>query len=460
MSTHRIGLAQGTAIYVGAILGAGILALPALAAATAGPASLVAWVALLLFCVPVAFTFAALGARYPDSGGVATFVAKAFGQRASGAVGYWFYFALPAGAPATAYVGGQYVAHTLGAGQTAALLVAAVLLLAAFGSNMVGLRLSGRLQLLLVGLLAVLLLVAVVTSLPQASTDNLTPFAPHGWGAVAQAASLLFFTFAGWEAVTHLSGEFRDPARDLRRVTITTLIVIGVLYLGLALTCVLVLGPELARTEAPLTLLLQAGTGSAASMVTAVMAMILTFGTMNAFLAGASRLGAALARDGVLPAPLAKGHRPGEVPRRSLALLFLLSALVCTFALTTGTELAHVMLAAAACFIAVTVAGLAAGVRLLPRFSAVWWGALVATVAMTVLLVFSGWFLLLPLVLGALAVGWSRAASGRRRVVPVNPPAAAEPATSPAGTTSGPATVPAAANTVASTPATVTEPAG
>ncbi|WP_225102275.1 APC family permease [Streptomyces sp. CoH27] len=415
MSTHRIGLGQGTAIYVGAILGAGILALPALAAQVAGPASLLAWLALLLFCVPVATSFAALGARYPDSGGVATFVAKAFGPRASGAVGYWFYFALPAGAPATAYVGGQYVAHTLGGGKSMALTVAAVLLLAAFTSNTFGLRISGRLQLILVGVLAVLLLIAVLTALPHSDTAHLTPFAPHGWGAVGQAASLLFFTFAGWEAVTHLSGEFRDPARDLRRVTMTTLAVIAVLYLGLALTCVLVLGPDLARTDAPLTLLLQRGTGPAASGVTAVMAMLLTFGTMNSYLAGASRLGAALARDGVLPAPLSKGHLPGEVPRRSLALLFLLSALVCVFALTTGTQLGDVMLAASACFIAVTVAGLVAGVRLLPRGSAVWWGAVLAAVVMTVVLAFSGWFLLLPLVLGGVAIGWSTWTATRHR---------------------------------------------
>jgi amino acid efflux transporter len=408
MSTHRIGLAQGTAIYVGAILGAGILALPALAASAAGPASLLAWVLLLLFCVPVATSFAALGARYPDSGGVATFVSRAFGSRASAAVGYWFYFALPAGAPATAYVGGQYVAHALGGGQRTVLTVAAILLLAAFGSNAVGLKVSGRVQLVLVGLLAVLLTVAVVTALPAARTANLQPFAPHGWLAIGQAASLLFFSFAGWEAVTHLSGEFRNPRRDLPRVTATTLVVVGVLYLGLALTCVLVLGPQLARSAAPLTLLLRHGLGTAASLVTAVMAMLLTFGTMNAYLAGASRLGAALARDGALPSGLARGHEPGEVPRRSLAVLFVLSAMVCAFALSTGAPLADVMLAASACFIAVTVAGLVAGVRLLPRGTAVWWGAVLASVVMGVVLIFSGWALRVPFLLGAAAVGGTR----------------------------------------------------
>jgi amino acid transporter len=87
MSTTRIntgiGVGQGTAIYVAAILGAGILALPSLAAKVAGPASILSWVGLVLLSIPMAATFAALGARYPDGGGVATFVTKAFRRRAS-----------------------------------------------------------------------------------------------------------------------------------------------------------------------------------------------------------------------------------------------------------------------------------------------------------------------------------------------------------------------------------------
>lgn len=400
----RVGIAQGTALYVGAILGAGILALPSLAAEKAGPASVLAWALLLLFCVPVAASFAALGARYPDGGGVATFVSRAYGRRASAAVGYWFYFALPAGAPATALVGGQYVAHVLGGGRREALLVALVLLAAAFGTNAVGLKVSGRVQLVLVGLLATVLLVACLAALPDADTANLTPFAPHGLPAVGQAASLLFFSFAGWEAVTHLSGEFRSPARDLPRVTVLTLVVVGVLYVGLALTCVLVLGPRLAGTDVPLSLVLEAGIGGSASAVTATLAAALTFGTMNAYLAGASRLGAALARDGALPGWLAKGNRPGEIPRRSLGLLAVLSGLLSAVALVTDAELSTVMLAASACFIAVTVAGVLAGAALLPTWRPVWFGAVLATVVMGVVLAFSGWFLLVPAVLAAAAL--------------------------------------------------------
>ena len=58
-------VAQGAALSVGAVLGTGVITLPALAAAVAGPASLLAWAALVLLSVPLASTFAALGARTP-----------------------------------------------------------------------------------------------------------------------------------------------------------------------------------------------------------------------------------------------------------------------------------------------------------------------------------------------------------------------------------------------------------
>ncbi len=63
-SSHgTLTVAQGAALSVGAVLGTGVITLPALAAEVAGPASLVAWAALVLLSVPLAATFAALGAR-------------------------------------------------------------------------------------------------------------------------------------------------------------------------------------------------------------------------------------------------------------------------------------------------------------------------------------------------------------------------------------------------------------
>ena len=109
-----IGALQGTALTLGALLGTGVISLPALAAEAAGPASLVAWGVLLPVSVAFAATFTALGSRFPDGGGVTTYVRRAFGHRASTAVGWAFYFTIPLGAPTAAGFAAHYVADALG----------------------------------------------------------------------------------------------------------------------------------------------------------------------------------------------------------------------------------------------------------------------------------------------------------------------------------------------------------
>ena len=84
-------------------------------------------------------------------------------------------------------------------------------------ANAGGLHTTARLQLGLAAALATLLLVAVVTALPEGQAAHWTPFAPHGWTGIGAAASLLMFSFIGWEAGSHLVGDFRDPARQLPR---------------------------------------------------------------------------------------------------------------------------------------------------------------------------------------------------------------------------------------------------
>ncbi|GAB3433288.1 amino acid permease [Flindersiella endophytica] len=85
----RVTALQGAALYLGAVLGTGVVALPSMTARAAGPASLLAWLALVVLSVPLAATFAGLAARYPDAGGVATYVRRAFGTGAAAVTGWW-----------------------------------------------------------------------------------------------------------------------------------------------------------------------------------------------------------------------------------------------------------------------------------------------------------------------------------------------------------------------------------
>jgi amino acid efflux transporter len=383
------------------------LALPQLAAAAAGPASILAWAALLALSAPVALTFAALGARFPDGGGVASFTARAFGPRTAAVVGWWFYGIVPVGTLAGALIGGDYVVAAVGLDRSWAVVVAIVLLAAAFVTNHGGLRMSGRVQLVLVCGLAALLATAIVAAGPRSSWANFTPFAPHGGLGVVHAAGVLFFAFAGWEAASHLSEEFAEPRRSMPRATALTLLIVGVLYLGLVVTVIGVLGGRAATSPVPLALLLQEGLGDGARVATGVVAVILSFIAINTYVAGGARLGAALARDGALPTPLARGSAAGQVPHRSLGLLAALTALVTAVAVPYGLGLDTLMRATAACLAAVTVVGTAAAVRLLTgRGRTV---AAAATVFTGLVLLSCAAYLLVP---ATLAVGGALA--GRR----------------------------------------------
>src|SRR3954453_7741507 len=146
-ASGHLDVPQGAALTIGAVLGTGVISLPALAAHAAGPASLLAWVGLLLLSIPLASTFAALGARYPDGGGVSTYARRAFGARAATVVGWCFYFAIPIGAPTAAGFAPAYVAASLGGGRNTQLVATGAIIGSVTLMNWFGLRVSGRVQL-------------------------------------------------------------------------------------------------------------------------------------------------------------------------------------------------------------------------------------------------------------------------------------------------------------------------
>lgn len=416
-ASGQLTVMQGVALYVGAVLGTGLLALPSLAAEAAGPASLLAWVALVVVSVPVAATFAALAGRYPDAGGPATFARRAFGPRVSAMAGWWFYFGALAGMPAASAFGSAYVTELIGGDQTTTIVGAAVLVTITLAVNAFGVRVSARVQLAFAGVLALLLIVAVVVSVPRADTANLQPFAPHGFSGIAVAMSLLVWAFIGWETVTHLAAEFRNPRRDLPLATGISLAVISVLTLAVAGVTILVLGPEAAQTEAPLALLLAEGTGVSARAVTTVIAVVITLGVLNAFVASLSKLGAALGRDGALPGWLARGSQAGEVPRRSLLIVAVGTGLSFVVAVLTGFHIEPLLLAENACLIGIYAIAMAAGTRLLPTRSRGWWLALIALCLVLAVLVLAGVYLLFPLVLAVGALAYRRWSAGRKHAM-------------------------------------------
>jgi amino acid efflux transporter len=372
----QLNTVRGTALYVGAILGPGLLLLPGLAAAEAGPASILAWVALLLLSGLFATVFAALGRRMPTAEGVMGYVITGVGRRAGLATGWLFLTGVVVGAPVVCLIGASYLVSTPAARAVAAAgLLAAVLALAALG-----LRASAAAQLLLVGLLAAVVVVGAGGSAHAAELSHWTPFAPHGWLSVGHAAVTLMLSFAGWEAVASLTTRFADPARQLPRVVAIALAVTTVIYLSLAVTTIAVLGPA-AATDVPLAGLLTRVVGSAGPVVAGVAAVVLTLGTTNAYINGAIEMARHL-RGGA-------GRRPvflGVIGVAGLAVLTLYGLRVVSVAAMVELP--------TALFLAVYLGAMVAAARLLR--GPVRLAAIPAALAVAVMLSLCGWALALP----------------------------------------------------------------
>ncbi|MFK4042573.1 APC family permease [Nonomuraea wenchangensis] len=409
MTEHRLGVWQGTATVLGGVLGPGMLVLPHLAAEAAGPGSVLAWAALIVVSVPIAFTFALLGLRHPDGGGVAHFAGTAIGRWAYALVGWWFFAAVPIGTLAGALAGGIYTADAFGWDGRTAAVIAFALLAVAFVANAAGLRTSGRMQVVMVGLLLAVLATAIVASLPAVGAERFEPFLPHGLGGVGSAVGVLIFAFVGWEAASHLSADF--AGRRLLTATGLTLAAITVIYLSVAVT---VVGSGAASSPVPLTAMMRTSLGAAAEPVTGIAALVLTFGAINTYIAGASRLGVALARQRLLP------HRIAS-PHRSLMVLAAAIAVVGAVALVRPIGLDPLLRATSACLAAVMFIGALAATRLLPagRMRAT---AVAACTLTALTLALSGSYLAVPAAIAA--AGFTASAlhfrRARRRNAPRN----------------------------------------
>jgi amino acid efflux transporter len=432
-----LSVPRGAALYIGALVGPGLLLVPSLAAKSAGPASIVAWAALLLLAAPLAITFAALGTRHPVAGGVSAYVREGFGETAAAVTGAWFMTAVVFGGPAVALIGGYYVADLTGSGTGVAVVVGLTMYAVVLTANAAGLRLSSGFQLALSAVLVAVVAVAVAVALPTRATDNWTPFAPHGWWAVGTAANILIWLFIGWEAMAQLAGEFRDPSRDLPRAMAFAFAVITALYAGLAVATIVTAATRDSRV--PLADLIAVGFGHAGHDATAVLAVALTMGTMNVYTGAAAKLAAALASERALPAWLA-GDAHRSIPRRPLLALGA-SAAVLLAGLAAGiSSTSDLIRATSACFIVVYVFALASAVRMLTGRLRV--AAIVALAPICVVAVFSEWFLVVPGVAAALVLAIrlrdARRSGRRSRSIHSSPPRTRQVAAAPAAGSASP----------------------
>ncbi len=264
--------------------------------------------------------------------------------------------------------------------------------------NMVKLQLNSRIQLGLLGLLLAGLISIVIFAVPHYRIESMTPFVPNGWGAVGTAMVVCLYSFLGWENVSSIAEEVRDPARTYKQAMIISVIIVGVLYLALASSIVLTIPYEGGGVEelaiAKLLVLISSPQAALFGNLAAILLMVLC---TNAWVLSASRFISSLGRDGVLPSFLNKTSRRTNVPYYSLFFLLISYGVVLLLLFLANGQEKELMLFANGSFVLVYLLAFLAsykhfGSRYADSF------AVISLLFCCVSLYFIGWIALLPII--------------------------------------------------------------
>jgi amino acid transporter len=344
---RTMGLGALIIYGVGDMLGSGVYALVGKVAGIMGNAVWLAYLIAMIAAGLTALSYASLGSRYPRAGGAATFAHRAFAQPfltyliglaviASGltsmaAQGHAFaryfyglvYDVVPGTAPPDTFVW----------------MVAIPFLLALTAVNFWGMRESTWLNLICTAIEVTGLAIVIAVGLRFWGSVNYLEFAPRpasdagaaaatsGVGGMIAAirlngAVLAFFAFIGFEDMSNVCEEVKNPRRNFPIGVIAAVSVTSVIYMAIGITAVSVLPYEkLAASGQPL---VDVVVTAAPWFPPVVFSFIALFAITNTALLNyimGSRLIFALGRQGLLPRGLAKIHPTRRTPHRAIGAL-------------------------------------------------------------------------------------------------------------------------------------------
>ncbi len=327
---RTLGWPHLIALGVGAIVGTGILTLIGVGADKAGPAVILSFGIAGLICACAALAYAEMATMIPASGSAYTYSYVVIGELIAWVVGWslileyslvvsavavgWSGYAAPlleawAGAP-MALMQGPELGGIVNLPAIAIIAVVAGLLL-------VGTRESATLNAILVLVKVLALVVFVAVALPAFNAANLEPFSPYGFTkhmgpdgverGVMAAAAIIFFAFYGFDAIATAAEETKNPDRDLKIGIVGSMFVCVVIYIAVAVAAVGAISyARFANSPEPLALILRELGSPLAAQYLGVTAVIALPTVILAFFYGQSRIFFTMARDGLLPASLAR----------------------------------------------------------------------------------------------------------------------------------------------------------
>jgi len=331
-----LGPLAALTIGVGTMIGAGIFVLPGEAAAEAGPAVALSFVAGGVISMFTAMSASELGTAMPKAGGSYYYVNHALGPLFGSIAGMGNWMGL-AFASAFYTIGfGDYLATfvplptvevaslVIGQSQIGALLAGTAFVIV----NYVGAKETGRLQNVIVITLVVILTVFSVLGFMQADLSTLKPFFPEetgGAAAILPGTALVFVSFLGFAKITTVAEEIKNPGRNLPLAIIGSVAIVTTMY---AIIMVVLMGvinwDVLGQSETPVLDVAEIGFGTIGAGAIGVglltfAGLLATASSANASILASSRINFAMGRDKLMSPWLNDIHDRFATPYRSIA---------------------------------------------------------------------------------------------------------------------------------------------
>ncbi|MGO4632220.1 amino acid permease [Streptomyces sp. 2RAF24] len=315
---RTMGLFQLVCFGIGAIVGTGIFVGLSDSVAEAGPAVVVSFVLAAVTCVFTAFSFAELGSAIPVSGSSYSFAYASLGERLAFLVGWCLLLEYGVSVSAVAVGWSQYLNELLdsltghqlpaalsaGPGDGGVVNLPAVIVILLAATLLVrGVRESARATAAMAVLKIGILILFCAIGFSAFEDGNLSPFATHGTAGITAGASVAFFSYIGFDAITTAGEEVKNPRRNIPLAILICIGLVTLLYCAVALSAIGALGADaVADKPAALSLVVNQVTGStvgggivAFGAVVAIASVVLTV------MYGQTRILMSMSRDGLVP---------------------------------------------------------------------------------------------------------------------------------------------------------------
>jgi APA family basic amino acid/polyamine antiporter len=161
--------------------------------------------------------------------------------------------------------------------------------------------------------LAIIALIIVVGAF-YIDIENWTPFMPNGFGGVMGGVSAVFFAYIGFDAVSTLAEESKNPQRDLPKGMIYSLVICTVVYIILALVLTGMVSYQLLGVSDPLAEIFALKGVKWMLFIVSIAAVVAMTSVMLVFQLGQPRIWMTMSRDGLMPKKFAEIHPKFKTP--------------------------------------------------------------------------------------------------------------------------------------------------